>query len=536
VVIAVILSTVIVKNLFVWWGGAAGTRLQEVVNRDMRDDVYAHVLRLPIRWHLRTRLGQVLSRIFSDTRETKQVITQIITQALQNAATILASLLLLFGLSLRLSLYALIVAPLVILAMQPLLRRLRRGFRTSHSDLGEMNSLAQEVLGAAKLVKASGAEEFERRRFAAASRGYSRGLIKLNRYSLLTQPVTETIGTIVAVGLLWIGANEVFRGTMDGAALVAFLLVTLRLLQPLKQLSQLPAVAQSSFAAAERLFDVLDEPTEAEKDKGTREITAVQQGISFRNVSFDYRVGESDGDGSGAVRGPAVVGVSLDARKGEIVAIVGPSGAGKTTLVDLIPRFHEAHQGAICIDDVDIRTLRLSSLRRLIGVVSQETVLFNDTVRNNIAYSADGRYSDEQIAQAARLANAHDFITELPQGYSTVLGERGTRLSGGQRQRIAIARALLANPPILILDEATSALDTESERLVQEAIDRLLHGRTVFVIAHRLSTVMHADQILVMDGGCVVERGRHADLLARGGLYARLHALQFRDTEPQGAS
>jgi subfamily B ATP-binding cassette protein MsbA len=291
----------------------------------------------------------------------------------------------------------------------------------------------------------------------------------------------------------------------------------MRMLGPLKALSQLPTVAQSSLAAADRLFEVLDVPTEVEADRGTRTLERFDREIVFDDVSFAY---EAE---------PVLSNVSFTARKGDVIALVGPSGAGKSTLVDLIPRFYEPTSGRIAIDGIDTREIRLSSLRSFMGIVSQETVIFNDTVRSNIAYGMHDRFTEAQIEAAARAANAHAFITELPEGYHTLLGERGARLSGGQRQRVAIARALLIDPPILILDEATSALDTESERLVQQAIDRLLEGRTVFVIAHRLSTVQHATQILVLDRGRTVERGTHRELLAAGGAYARLYQLQFRD-------
>jgi subfamily B ATP-binding cassette protein MsbA len=329
------------------------------------------------------------------------------------------------------------------------------------------------------------------------------------------------IGTSVAMLILWIGAREVLlgAGTMDSATLITFMIMVMRLLPPLKQLSQAPTTAQQAFASAERLFEVLDQPTEQQLDRGTRAVTELRESIAFDRVSFAY--GEE----------PVLRDVSFAARRGEVVALVGASGAGKSTLVDLIPRFYEPTSGVIRLDGVDTREITLASLRGLTGIVSQDTVLFNDTVRSNIAYGAAGRYTDQQVEAAARAANAHGFITELGEGYDTVLGERGTRLSGGQRQRLAIARALLTDPPILVLDEATSSLDTESERLVQEAIDRLLAGRTVFVIAHRLSTVVHADQILVLERGEIVERGTHAELLARRGVYHRLHAAQLRRDE-----
>ncbi len=304
---------------------------------------------------------------------------------------------------------------------------------------------------------------------------------------------------------------------LDAAALIVFMTMVLRLMTPLKQLSQTPTTAQQALAAAERLFEVLDDPTEQQRDRGTRVVTSFERAVAFEDVSFAY---EDE---------PVLQHVTLEARKGSVVALVGASGAGKSTLVDLIPRFYEPTSGRITVDGVDARDLTLGSLRSLTGIVSQDTVLFNDSVRRNIAYGAGSKFTNAQIEVAARAANAHDFIMALPNGYDTILGERGTRLSGGQRQRLAIARALLVDPPILILDEATSALDTESERLVQEAIDRLLSGRTVFVIAHRLSTIVHAGQILVLDSGRIVERGTHAELLAERGVYFRLHSLQFRD-------
>jgi len=318
--------------------------------------------------------------------------------------------------------------------------------------------------------------------------------------------------------LLWYGATLVLDArVLQASAFLVFLTLVMRMLGPLKALSQLPTVAQSSLAAADRLFEVLDVPTEIAADRGTRTLERFDREIVFDDVSFAY---EAE---------PVLSNVSFTARKGDVIALVGPSGAGKSTLADLIPRFYEPTSGRITIDGLETREIRLSSLRSFMGIVSQETVIFNDTVRSNIAYGMADRFTEAQIEAAAHAANAHAFIRELPQGYDTLLGERGARLSGGQRQRIAIARALLVDPPILILDEATSALDTESERLVQQAIDRLLEGRTVFVIAHRLSTIQHATQILVLDRGRIVERGTHRELLAAAGPYARLYQLQFRD-------
>ena len=517
-IIFVILAAIVAKNILSWFAGQLGAQLQEYVTRDLRDSVYSHLQRLPLSYFQRTKAGQIISRVLSDTEQTKVLITGLVTQSFQNLALLVFYVILLFAISKRLTLYALVVAPLLLAALQPLLRKLRKGYRRLRNDYGEMTSILQEVVNGVRLVKSYGAEAYEEKRFTEASTRYSRGMVKVTRLAFMAQPITEVIGTSIAVVLLWIGARMVIVDkSIAGAALITFLAVVMRLLQPLKQLSQVPTWAQGSLAAAERLFDVLDTPTEESVDKGTRDVKAFRDSMVFERVGFAY----------GAE--PVLRDVSLSARRGEIVALVGASGAGKSTLVDLIPRFYEPTEGRILLDGTDTREIRLRSLRELTGIVSQDTVLFNDTVRANIAYGAVGRYEKAQVEAAARAANAHGFIMELPEGYDTVLGERGTRLSGGQRQRIAIARALLTDPPVLILDEATSALDTESERLVQEAIDRLLAGRTVFVIAHRLSTIVHATQILVLDRGRIVERGTHQELLALGGAYRRLHEMQFRD-------
>ncbi len=513
-VIVVIIVLVTLKNVFLWLGGQFGATLQERITRDLRDAVFRHMQRLPLHWFSRNKTGQVMARILTDTEQAKAIIAEVATKSVQNLAQILVTIVALLRMSPHLALVSLVIAPLITAVLQPILRKLRKGHRRLRNDYGEITSVLQEVISGIRLVKSFRGEPYEDTRFTGASGDYTRGMVRITRLSLLSGPLTEVLGTIVAVMVLWFGAREVFAGSLDGATLITFMVLVMRLLPPLKQLSQAPTTAQQSLAAAERLFEVLDEPTEAQLDKGTREAHGLTTGIVFEHVSFSY-----DGD-------PVLRDITFTAGRGEVTALVGSSGAGKSTLVDLIPRFIEPTSGRILVDGVDARELNLPSLRQLTGIVSQDTVLFNDTVRANIAYGAGSKYSQAQVEAAARAANAHQFITELPRGYDTVLGERGTRLSGGQRQRIAIARALLTDPPILILDEATSALDTESERLVQEAIERLLAGRTVFVIAHRLSTITHATQILVLDKGRVAERGRHAELLASGGIYARLHGLQ----------
>jgi subfamily B ATP-binding cassette protein MsbA len=519
-VIILVLIAVILKNLLVWAAGQFGAALQEYVTRDLRNAVYRHLAHLPLGYFTQMKAGQILSRVINDTFETRLILTQIVTQSLQSASLVIVYIAILFSISWKLSLIALIILPLLGFSLQPMLKRLRRGNLRRGNVHGEMTSVLQETISGIRLVKASGTELYEEGRFADGSNKYARSSLKMTRLALVAPPVTEIIGTSIAVLILWIGAWQVLKsGTMTGATLLAFLTLVLRLLQPLKQLSQMRTTAQSSLASAERLFEILDSPAEFQRDRGTRETATFERELSFESVSFSY------GDA------PVLSGIDLTAGKGEVIALVGPSGSGKSTLVDLIPRFYEPTGGRILLDGIDTREIKLPALRSLTGIVSQETVLFHDTVRSNIAYGATNRYTQEQIEAAARAANAHEFIMELPRGYDTLLGERGTRLSGGQRQRLAIARALLTDPPILILDEATSALDTESERLVQEAVDRLLQGRTVFVIAHRLSTITHADQILVLDRGEIVERGTHAELLARRGAYYRLYSLQFGDAD-----
>jgi subfamily B ATP-binding cassette protein MsbA len=515
-----IVLIVIIKNVFLWVAGQLGASLQEYVTRDLRNAVFRHVQRLSLRFFQRVKVGQLMSTVLTDTEQTKAIMTEVVTKTVQNLAQVITTVIVLLRMSVLLTGVSLIIAPLLTLALQPILGRLRRGFRGLRNDYGEITSVVQEVVSGIRLVKSFRGESYEDKRFGDASDRYSSGMVKITRVSLLSQPITEIIGTTIAVLVLWIGAKQVLStnsNAIDGATLITFMILVMRLLPPLKQISQTPTTAQQSMAAAERLFAIIDQPMEGQTDRGTRTITALERSIEFDAVSFAY-----DDE-------PVLRDVSFAAPKGSMIALVGPSGAGKSTLVDLIPRFYQPTAGRILFDGVDTRDITLNSLRALTGIVSQDTVLFNDSVRNNIAYGAADRFTQQQVEQAARAANAHEFIVALPNGYDTILGDRGTRLSGGQRQRLAIARALLVDPPILILDEATSALDTESERLVQEAVDRLLTGRTVFVIAHRLSTVVHADTILVLEHGRIVERGTHSKLLAERGAYFRLHSLQFRD-------
>jgi subfamily B ATP-binding cassette protein MsbA len=515
-VIILVLLAVTLKNLLVWLSGQIGAQLQEYVVRDLRDALYAHLLRLPMSWFTANKVGQVISRMLTDTTNAKSVVTELVTRSIWSTAQVGSTIAIMFAVSWKLSLASLVVVPLTVLSLQPVLRKLRKGYRRMGNEQGEITSMVQEVVSGIRLIKSYGAEAREEQRFVTRNAAFAKGYVRIGRLALMSGPVTETLGAVMAVAILWFGARLVLvEKSLDGALLVTFLIWVMRLLQPLKQLSQVPSAAQQSLASAERIFEVLDAPTETAADRGTITAPTFATSLEFDRVSFAY------GDDA-----PALSEVSFSARKGEIIALVGASGAGKSTLIDLLPRFLEPTSGRITLDGVDLRHITLESLRALTGIVSQDTVLFNDTVRANVAFGRT-QVTPAQLEAAARAANAMSFIEELPEGWDTNLGERGSRLSGGQRQRLAIARALLSDPPILILDEATSALDVESERLVQEAIDRLLAGRTVFVIAHRLATIQHADRILVLERGQLVEQGTHTDLLARNGAYARLHALQF---------
>jgi ATP-binding cassette, subfamily B, bacterial MsbA len=519
-VVALILISVVLKNAAFYASRLGGMSVQEYVVRDLRIALYSHLQGMRLDYFQRTRGGQLLTRMLADTEQVKPILGDQIGELIRSAATALFYVAILVAISWKLTVLALVLAPFLILALRPLLGRLRGRMRHLLDERGDLTSLMQETVSGVRLVKAYGAEPYELRRFTSAASGYARGVIRWQKLALISQPITESFGAVVTVILLYVGAK---MAAGPGAALppedfIAFLFVALRMMTPLKFLSNFPATVQTALAAGERVLETMHEPPLEALAEGTGTAPPFTRAVEFRDVAFHY-------DG-----GPLVLeGITLAAKKGDIVALVGPSGAGKSTLVDLIPRFYDPSQGVVQIDGRDVRSFTLASLRGQMGIVSQETVLFNDTVKANIAYGALDRYAAPQIEAAAQAANAHEFISRLPSGYDTMLGERGTRLSGGERQRLAIARALLLDPPILILDEATSALDTESERLVQEAIDRLLRGRTVFVIAHRLSTIQHATQILVLEQGHIVERGRHEELLAASGRYRRLYELQFGD-------
>lgn len=516
-VVMIILGAMILKNALAYVAGYLSAFVQEGLVRDLRSCVFRHMQTQGLAYFRRARSGQLISRVLHDAEHVKEAVEALMTTLLQAATLIAVYLIILFSLSWQLTGVALALTALFPVVIRPVLSRLRAHARNQAHQRGELTGIMAEAIAGVRLIKAYGAEEYEAGRFDEAAGRYRRQAMRARSTALLTQPVAETFGAVLTVVMLVMGTTLALAtpGALPPAALVAFLVVALRLMSPLKKLAQLPATLAGALVSAGRLLDVLDRPREETDPPTAKPIVVFRDCIVYEGVWFAY-------DDERWV----LQDIDLTARRGGVIALVGASGAGKSTLVDLLPRFYDPTRGRILIDGVPTTGLRRDDLRRLFGIVSQDTVLFNDSASGNIAYGVR-RPDPEAVVAAARAANAHDFIRALPQGYATVLGERGSRLSAGERQRLAIARALFKNPPILILDEATSNLDTESERLVQEALGRLFVGRTVFVIAHRLWTITHASEILVLDRGRVVEQGCHRDLVDRGGVYARLHALQF---------
>ena len=515
-----VLGALGVKNLALYGARLLTVYVQEHVERNIRDDVYGHLQYLPLSFFGQMKVGQLITRVLNDTREARTVITFALTDVLRQAVTAVTYVVFLLLMSWQLTLVALVTGPLVAVGLSPILRRLKGSYGKAFQQRGELVSVAQETMSGIRLVKSFGAEEHERARFGESSRRYARRMVRANALSQAAGPISETLSSVIALVLIWIGANMVLgTGTLSAAVFISFVTMAVRLVSPVKALAQFPAKMQLSIAAAERFFEILDAQAEPRRQPGEEPVRAPRESIRFHDVDFEY---ESER--------PVLHGVNFEARPGEVVALVGPSGAGKSTLVDLLPRFIDPTGGRITMDGRDLKDIPLGSLRSLFGVVSQETVIFHDTVRANISYGEER--DEEDIWEAIRAANAEEFIRDLPDGIDTLLGDRGVRLSGGQRQRVGIARAILRDPPLLILDEATSSLDTESEQLIQAALDRLLRGRTVFVIAHRLSTISGADRILALEDGRLVESGTHDELLAAGGLYRRLSDLQFASPAP----
>ena len=494
---------------------------QRVV-KDIKDAIYNKMLSLSMHFYSKQPTAKLMSRITYDATIIRDSISTGLLDLILRPLEIISHLavvvfiVILFGIPIKFILSSIILFPCILLPAVFISKRLRKITKTSQEKMGDINMILFEIITGMRIVKAFSMQEYEYNKFKDQNKGFYKLAMKAVKRINIISPINEFTSAIYMVIIIYLAYVHILAGTLSWGAFSVFLASILLMIKPLKRLGKVYAVIQQSLAAATRIFDILDTEEKIKEKEEARNLEPLSRDISFENVWFKY-----DKD-------HVLENVNLDVKKGEIIAIVGPSGSGKTSLVNLIPRFYDPFRGSVMIDGTDIKDVTLKSLRDHIGIVTQEMLLFNDTVTANIAYGSS-KFSKENIIEAAKVANAHDFIMNLPHQYDTVVGERGFRISGGERQRLAIARAIFKNPPILIFDEATSQLDTESERYVQEAIDHLMKGRTVFVIAHRLSTVKHASKIIVLDKGKIVDSGTHKELMERGGLYRKLYDMQFRD-------
>ena len=485
---------------------------------DIRQELFGKMIRLPVKYHDANTSGRLVSRVVNDVTLMANAIAGMLKDVFQQGLTFLAMLGVIFYQNWRLGSLSVIVIPLAVMTMMRMGKRLRALATSGQERMGDMASTLQETLAGIRMVKAYGREEAEAERFKESNKAFLNTTMKAIQVSSLGSSHMEVIGVVGVAAIIWYGGSLVIHGDMTPGAFFSFLTAMFMAYAPIRRLSGSNNTIQQALAAAERVFGVIDLETEQQTEGGRAVMPPIRQSVTYQDVTFLY-------EGQAI---PALTDIDLVIQAGEMVAIVGSSGSGKTTLANLLPRFYDPTAGRVLIDGVDIQSFTLASLRAQIGIVSQDVVLFDDTVLNNIAFGKP-HATEAEIVQAAKLAYAHEFVERLPQGYQTMVGEKGVKLSGGERQRLAIARAILRDPPLLILDEATSALDTESERVVQLALSNLMEHRTTLVIAHRLSTIQRADRIVVLHRGAIVEIGTHDELLIQGGHYKRLHALQFQD-------
>jgi ATP-binding cassette, subfamily B, bacterial MsbA len=514
-----ILLAYFLKNLFDYIQAYLVHYLEQRSLYDIRRDLYAHLQRLPLGFFHGQQTGVLISRVVNDVNTLKGAIVGATASFFRNGLMVIVGLIIIFAISWKLSLLTFLIVPVNALLMRTLGRLLRRDSTRIQERMGEMAGAIGETVTGARVVKAFGREADEVKRFGYFNLDYFKSSVRLRALGALNAPLSEMLGSLSVVFIVGYGGVQVLQGNMEASHLVLFVVAVLSIVGPLRRISELNQVVQEGVAAGERIFQILDEESERSRLEQGEVPGLLSEAIRFENVEFGYREGL-----------PVIHDLNLEIPKGQIVALVGPSGGGKSTLADLLARFYEPGAGRLSMDGRDLREFKLSSWRDKFGIVTQDVLLFNDSILNNIAYGRPSA-TREMVEEAARAARAHDFILDAPEGYDTIIGERGLQLSGGQRQRLAIARALLKDPEILIFDEATSALDTESEMLVQEAIDRLMSGRTALVIAHRLSTIHGADRIAVIEEGRLAQEGRHDELMAAGGLYRQLYEMQFSQQE-----
>jgi ATP-binding cassette, subfamily B, bacterial MsbA len=516
---AAIVIVYFVKGIGAYLSGYLMSDVGQRVVRDLRNVLFTHILGQSAAFFSERTSGKLISRITNDVSQVQQAVSETLGDLARESLALVGFAALLFWYDARLAMVCLTGAPLVVYPLVRLGQRVRRTTRRSQEALEQITHVTAEAFTGHRIVKAFGAEARETGKFRRASEAFYRTSMKVTSVLSVMPPLMEFIGGLAFAAALWYGSEAITSGRLTMGEFIGFIAALFMMYGPAKKLSRVNANLQQAIAASERIFEMLDTHSEVNERPGAAPLAPFREAIEFRDVHFSYNTT----NGEATLRG-----VTLRVRAGQMLAIVGRSGAGKTTLVNLIPRFYDVTSGAILVDGRDIRDVTLSSLRAQVGIVTQETVLFDDTIAANVAYGRPAA-SRAEIESAARAAHAHDFIITLPDGYDTMIGERGQRLSGGQRQRIAIARAILRDSPILILDEATSSLDAESEMLVQDALSNLMLNRTSFVIAHRLSTVRRADAIVVVERGLIVEAGTHDELLARGGAYAKLYDLQLQE-------
>jgi subfamily B ATP-binding cassette protein MsbA len=511
-----ILFVFLVKNVFLYIKNISLTYIQFNLITSIRTSIYNHFHSLSLSFFDNAKSGELTSIVVTDVANMRVAFGTSFHRIFVEPVNILMFISLLFVINVNLALYALIIVPVTAIIIFWIGRSIRRkSMRTAKQIAGIMNILT-EILNSIRVVKAFGTEAYETKRFKKEQDRYYNLISRRARLRLTTSPITETIGAVIGVSLLWVGGLDVLvAGTMSPEDFIRFILILFSVLGPIRLLSNVSVDLQKGAASAQRVFAILDQPPEIIDNPNALTLNTFSGEIDFQNVSFSYLEGET-----------VLNGISFSIPKGKVVAIVGPSGSGKSTIADLIPRFYDIGSGAILMDGINIRDAKLASLRNQMGIVTQETILFNETIEFNITYGVEN-HSQSELESAAQAANAFDFILGQPKGFQTIIGEKGVKLSGGQRQRLAIARAILRNPPILILDEATSSLDTESERKVQTALEHLMKDRTTLVIAHRLSTVTKADKIVVLDKGEIRQEGTHADLIIHDGLYRNLYNIQF---------
>lgn len=512
----------LLKNFFEFCQTYLMNDVSQRVIKDAKNIIYKKLLTLSMDFYSRNSTGKLMSRVTYDSAIIRDAISSGLTDLLYQPV----QLIIYIGLVLTIKMYfsiswllIIISLSLFLLVIYPVVRigkRLKSISRQSQEKMADITTTLHETISGVRVVKAFSMEDYEAKKFEDQNQYFYKLTMKSVKRMTVVSPITEFVGILCVAIILWIAGKEILSGALSAGAFITFLASLLSLMRPIKRLTNVYSINQQALAAATRIFEVLDTPPSVANKAGAIMLPRIRERITFENAYFKYEDKE------------VLKGINLEVRVGDIAAFVGPSGVGKTTLVNLVPRFYDVTSGSVKIDGVDIRDCTIKSLMEQIGIVTQETILFNDTVAANISYGLRA-HDMESVMKAARIANAHDFIMKMPKGYETIIGERGFRLSGGEKQRLAIARAVFKDPPILILDEATSQLDTESELLVQEAIDRMMKGRTVFVIAHRLSTIKHANFIYVLDAGRIVEKGPHDELLQRGGLYKRLYDMQFAD-------